>query len=286
MENPFAVNVLLKGNQYSPRQEYHTLSNGDKVVKITYPSKLICAISDIQLREKNNSLGSIEIGDVELFDALYAMYCSSGKYVDGSFVAYYCEKLNEKVTELFELGAISEDKKSLFSELGECTSIDELASLFFVELFSLSSDSSNMKSVYAFTSDTNQVIRKLNEWFTPEYVDLFKVSIVMSNPFSNNLNSFMVLVSFLQTQKYEKERQFIKTYVMSNGSGLYKIGKSIDPLKREKMLSTGNPNIRLVLSMEMDIERELHIKFADKKVSGEWFELSEDDLNYIRNYKS
>jgi hypothetical protein len=30
------------------------------------------------------------------------------------------------------------------------------------------------------------------------------------------------------------------------------------------------------------LERRLHERFADKRINGEWFDLSEDDVTFIR----
>lgn len=65
----------------------------------------------------------------------------------------------------------------------------------------------------------------------------------------------------------------IKTYLMHNpNSGLYKIGKSINPEKRviEIQGMAGNP-LDLLYVIHSDVEHELHMKFATQNHYSEWF---------------
>ncbi len=78
-----------------------------------------------------------------------------------------------------------------------------------------------------------------------------------------------------------------KVYLMKDEhSGLYKIGRSINPLKRERTLQSEKPQIRLIYSFNAYCKDEIdiHEKFKDKRVRGEWFSLNEDDINYIKNF--
>ena len=73
------------------------------------------------------------------------------------------------------------------------------------------------------------------------------------------------------------------TYVLKDHlSGLTKIGKTKDLEKRLSTMSTSNLNISYILAEELDIERELQLLFKDKKIKKEWFDLSLDDINGIK----
>lgn len=70
-----------------------------------------------------------------------------------------------------------------------------------------------------------------------------------------------------------KRAQMIKTYLVHNpNSGLYKIGKSINPKKRvvEIQGMAGN-RLKLLYVIHNDVERELHTKFATQCHYSEWF---------------
>jgi hypothetical protein len=70
-----------------------------------------------------------------------------------------------------------------------------------------------------------------------------------------------------------------KTYIMvDENSGLYKIGKSRNPTVREATLGGQIPKIKILFVCDKDIEREIHTEFSDKRVRGEWFNLSMDDV--------
>jgi len=66
-------------------------------------------------------------------------------------------------------------------------------------------------------------------------------------------------------------------------SGLTKIGFSKNPWRRYKQLCTGSPNnMALVFTLYCEnapaVERELHEIFKDRRVNGEWFRVSVDEV--------
>ena len=70
-----------------------------------------------------------------------------------------------------------------------------------------------------------------------------------------------------------------KTYVMyNNRTGMYKIGRSNNPKHREKTLQSEEPDVELIEQTNIDIESILHKKYKDKRVRGEWFNLSGRDF--------
>lgn len=74
------------------------------------------------------------------------------------------------------------------------------------------------------------------------------------------------------------------TYLMIDEySTFIKIGKSISPSERERTLGAQIPKIKLLFSIDKDIERELHATFQNKRVRGEWFRLSMDEVLDIAN---
>lgn len=82
-------------------------------------------------------------------------------------------------------------------------------------------------------------------------------------------------------------------YIINTGKNLYKIGKTQDLQKRLASYHTHLPVmfrvVRQYAAANMsDLEECLHIIFQHKRVKGEWFELSKEDLvicdNIARNY--
>lgn len=74
-------------------------------------------------------------------------------------------------------------------------------------------------------------------------------------------------------------------YLMLNKkTGNIKIGRSKKPKYREKTLQAEEPEIQLIAAWiaPKDIENKLHRKFYEKRIRGEWFKLSFNDLRYIK----
>ena len=86
--------------------------------------------------------------------------------------------------------------------------------------------------------------------------------------------------------KRRRKKDGANTYIMTDGSGLYKIGRSKDPEKRLVHLRGGNPRIELLAICREDIELLLHKKYVAQNVYLEWFQLSQYEVDeIIRDYK-
>jgi hypothetical protein len=72
-------------------------------------------------------------------------------------------------------------------------------------------------------------------------------------------------------------------------NGFHKIGISKEPKHRESTLQSEKPSILLIWSSPVPIknvnkiEAILHEKFSSKRIRGEWFDLSDDDIYFIKN---
>lgn len=77
-----------------------------------------------------------------------------------------------------------------------------------------------------------------------------------------------------------------KIYILQVGD-FFKIGYTTNSVeKRVKQLQTGSPDkitIKYIFesNYKMSVERSLHRLFSHKRISGEFFDLSVDDLNKI-----
>lgn len=106
-------------------------------------------------------------------------------------------------------------------------------------------------------------------------------------PLENTLyTSFSFAIKQLFKLGYKYPKSITKTYLMKDeATGQTKIGKSKVPQRRERTLQAEKPTISLLYVCDCDVENELHKQYADKRTRGEWFTLTEDDINYIcRNY--
>lgn len=74
----------------------------------------------------------------------------------------------------------------------------------------------------------------------------------------------------------------MKTYLIQDGE-YYKIGKTFDVNKRLSDLICSNIRLRVVSFGYKDIEYKLHQIFDKKRIKREWFELDENDIQFIIN---
>jgi hypothetical protein len=82
--------------------------------------------------------------------------------------------------------------------------------------------------------------------------------------------------------KIKNNKARYKTYLMKDTkSGYYKIGKSINPIYRERTLQYEKPSIKLVKVWDNDIEKKLHKEYAYQRLRGEWFKLSLIQVKHI-----
>ena len=93
----------------------------------------------------------------------------------------------------------------------------------------------------------------------------------------------------LDSLSVELGRQHGYVYLMHmETTPYYKIGKSVDPEHRIFTSVILPMDIVLVHSIETDmmscLEKDLHTYFAVQRIRGEWFELTDADVEYIKAY--
>ncbi|OMB79275.1 hypothetical protein A5743_14320 [Mycolicibacterium conceptionense] len=80
-----------------------------------------------------------------------------------------------------------------------------------------------------------------------------------------------------------------RVYFITDGSGHVKIGSARDVRVRLEELQIGNPAELTVLADQpggLPRERELHRRFAEHRVRGEWFRLLPEIVEYIASIPS
>lgn len=96
--------------------------------------------------------------------------------------------------------------------------------------------------------------------------------------------------------QYEKPKYIVTTHPRSinnqrvylmfdKNTGFYKIGKSNNAVKRETTLAAQLPLIELVCVIDSTnvTEKSLHHVYKTKRVRGEWFNLTQEDVEYIKS---
>lgn len=91
-----------------------------------------------------------------------------------------------------------------------------------------------------------------------------------------------------------QEKQVVKTkpvsisniYLIHNKrNNYYKIGRSKNLQLREKTLQSEEPELEIIFSMPgtAALEKLLHKTFKNRHVRGEWFQLKDEDIIYIKS---
>ena len=100
----------------------------------------------------------------------------------------------------------------------------------------------------------------------------------------------------LEQARFEKARRDLKKkaprprkttfiyLVLDERTGCIKIGQSKNPSAREKTLQSENLQNTMVFSSpgDAELEQELHQEYAQFRVRGEWFKLTEDQVESIK----
>ena len=95
------------------------------------------------------------------------------------------------------------------------------------------------------------------------------------------------IIDLNKPRSKNKEKNYI--YVMiDHNTGYHKIGRSVKPKHRERTLQSEKPTIDMIVCIKSDEKEEdfLHRKFIDKRIRGEWFDLNDKDIEYIKNHLS
>lgn len=149
-----------------------------------------------------------------------------------------------------------------------------------------------------FYIDENNLIKatKVCWWLSKECIELIIESCNHTLEYYNKNKYTDYVITCLNHEIWDDEcsknnsikikKYITNVYIMiDHNTKYYKIGRSDAPLKREKTLQSEKPTIELIYKFECEygIEKELHNKFIDKKIRGEWFNLDNNDIAYIQN---
>lgn len=77
-------------------------------------------------------------------------------------------------------------------------------------------------------------------------------------------------------------------YIITDTYGNYKIGITNDMLRRNHEFSTDLPRHKIILTYYSqrykELEKIFHKKFKTKNIKNEWFRLTNQDIEYIKEY--
>lgn len=121
------------------------------------------------------------------------------------------------------------------------------------------------------------------------FLSFFGLDCVFGIEIYKNFNDYNKIIYKLpySYEEYEgKNDNTFKTYLLKSKGNTYKIGKSKDISTRLKSLKTANPFIELLISIDKDIEEELHAKYSKNNIAGEWFKFNKEEIQeVIKHFK-
>lgn len=90
-----------------------------------------------------------------------------------------------------------------------------------------------------------------------------------------------------KTRKPKVKKKTFLYLIEDERNGFIKIGRAQSPSARERTLQSEMPLLSLIWQCEglQQDEKDLHERFKDKRVRGEWFSLSKEDIEFIKSLK-
>jgi len=118
--------------------------------------------------------------------------------------------------------------------------------------------------------------------------EIQKKNLKYSEDLQNDLNSILFSYSKPKTKNDKSKNTNSSGYVyLIAGRDYYKIGQTMYLEKRVKSISRTLPfDVTIVHKIKTNnrfkLEKEMHNEFSNKNVKGEWFDLNDNDIEYIK----
>jgi hypothetical protein len=143
---------------------------------------------------------------------------------------------------------------------------------------------------------TNKAASSIRHFIDYEALRLIDHRLRFLNDMDNDVlipqDIWLSIQAYLEPDRPRKSSAVNQTqgyvYLIQSTSGYFKIGKAKDVQNRLKTFEVKLPfEVDLLHSIECDnynqAESQLHERFKTKRVKGEWFNLTPDDVNYIKS---
>lgn len=247
----------------------HFVKDGKLIIQ--YETDVDNAISCYEVLNEKNTVKIIDLSERELFDNLKEICCDFPGQKE--WISLYL-KVEDKINTL----------KSSNLPIN-VTDVADFMDVFLQPVSYLVEGNMLVDAIYRYSKkDIDWYIDSFLDYTDGELYNFFKFKIfLMKSMLGNMFSTKDILSALLNFNIVEyKEKGKIKTYIMSDISGLYKIGRSRDLDRRYMELKIGNPSIKIEFAFEGDYEKELHEKYGVKNRGGEWFALTEKDLEEIK----
>ena len=187
-----------------------------------------------------------------------------------------------KTKRLELLGEIYDTNYELFESGITESLIDDLEWWILDEPFYFMKDGVSIDGVTFFRKYENpNAFTAIIEYINPEFYNKFGAFVRVYTCAAREYSGLVLLHSLKSMITEKKEKASTFTYIATDDSGFYKIGKSTSPENRLKTFRTGNPTIHFVCIIPHNVERILHTKYESYRVNGEWFNLPKEEVEAI-----
>lgn len=120
----------------------------------------------------------------------------------------------------------------------------------------------------------------------PEMEDLYKYMLTERDSSSWRFAEIEAVLACTQIKRSKARRRTGYIYVLESDDGYYKIGQTGSLQNRVKALKIQLPFKvhllhRVAVSDPSAAERQLHQRFKDRRMNGEWFRLSQEDVEWL-----
>lgn len=118
-----------------------------------------------------------------------------------------------------------------------------------------------------------------------------ELAVIYNSKYADDYDKWRCFNDPPPTPREERRRKPKKpgyVYLIRADNGYYKIGRTVNPAARLETLEVRLPfpieALHIVSCQDMTgTEKELHAKFQDKRKDGEWFALTDEDVEYIKS---
>ncbi len=231
----------------------------------------------------NDNAGNAETRDKFQFERLKSIFKNT-HFTQNDFF----EKSEKLYSNLFRLkndGILKDDIDISFDKDGHILGYPYLSDIFMsCSISYMEGKNKQCDGLFFYPIITDWHIESTLELVKDEYKDDLIRTLPFSKLLIGEIRCNILMDSISELKLHDNKVRY--TYVMSDISGYYKIGRSFYPEYRKSQLSCGNPTIKLEFFINGDREHELQKHFENKRVNGEWFALDKKDLKYIKNYNN
>lgn len=276
--------------------------NEPKVIVDDFTNSKIIKWKTVSTTHPFHNEGVVSFSDDGLIDLLFSFNFYQGKdYIIFHFNPKQIKpKLNDKISFLFENNKQIDfliDTKPISSRNSMTERIIEYKSLITESELGLFANQKFKKWKISLLDDDKEILggkagashsyyqSKSNliiviNKFAKEYIELVKKEIDDYKP-----------TEIRQTENTPISKdEFCYVYLMHDTSNqYYKIGISNNPKYREHTLQSEKPTIELLVAKKFpirkiaeSIEKALHDTYSEKRIRGEWFDLTEEDVEHIK----